>query len=351
MTTTSDAGSTRSERVHTTLTIKVTKLDFDAPDSKLQVAGKVAEANQYVPLNSFHTLDLELNRPYTLAKAEGWDSVAVQQLKEAVDSGKQRAMLWAIMMQEGVANICYVTEFQTKHVQHVTSPIPKKRSAGADSDKATRRFYILLFETMSRHMELNTTAPENLPPVLLASPGFTAQNFLEFVKQEAARGGSKTINALVKKITITHSSSANLQALAEVMKSPAVTSQLRDTKFARESQLLDEFYASLRRDDGKAWYGPKEILQCVEKGAVGRGGGVLLISNNLFRNQNVDERKKWVALVDRVRDVEGGEVRVLSEAHESGKRLEALGGIAALLSYPIYDLEDDEEGEDVTAGE
>jgi protein pelota len=142
-----------------------------------------------------------------------------------------------------------------------------------------------------------------------------------------------------------------LQALAEVMKSPAVTSQLRDTKFARESQLLDEFYASLRRDDGKAWYGPKEILQCVEKGAVGRGGGVLLISNNLFRNQNVDERKKWVALVDRVRDVEGGEVRVLSEAHESGKRLEALGGIAALLSYPIYDLEDDEEGEDVTAGE
>ena len=48
-------------------------------------------------------------------------------------------------------------------------------------------------------------------------------------------------------------------------------------------------------------------------------------------------------LVDRVREVEGGEVRVLSEAHESGKRLEALGGIAALLSYPIYDLDEDEE--------
>ena len=89
--------------------------------------------------------------------------------------------------------------------------------------------------------------------------------------------------------------------------------------------------------------GVKEVLQCVEKGAVGRGGGVLLISNNLFRNQDTTERKKWVALVDRVKDVEGGEVRVLSEAHESGIRLEALGGIAALLSYPIYELDEDEE--------
>jgi protein pelota len=136
------------------------------------------------------------------------------------------------------------------------------------------------------------------------------------------------------------------------LKSPAVTSQLKDTKFARETRLIDNFYDSIRRDDGKAWYGVKEVLQCIEKGAVGRGGGVLLINNNLFRSQNVEERKKWVALVDRVRDVEGGEVRVLSEAHESGKRLAALGGLAAMLSYPIYELEDEEnEGGELAEGQ
>jgi protein pelota len=187
--------------------------------------------------------------------------------------------------------------------------------------------------------------------VLFASPGFTAQNFLDYVREQAVASASKSLNALVKKITITHSSSANLQALAEVMKSKAVTSQLHDTKFARETVLLDNFYASLRRDDGKAWYGPKEVVKCIEKGAVGRGGGVLLISNNLFRNQDVSVRKKWVELVDQVRDVEGGEVRVLSEAHQSGKRLDALGGIAALLSYPIFDLDDDEEEEGEDGGQ
>lgn len=311
------------------------------------MAGKVAEANDVVSLGSFHTLDLELNREFGLSKAEGWDSIALQQLQDALDIGKSGSALWAVIMQEGEANICVVTDYQTKLVQRVTSTITKKRSLSGEHEKAIKRFYKLLFETLSRRIEINSISPEEMPTVLLASPGFTAANFLQYLKDEAVRIGGKNISAFVRKITVTHSSSANLAALAEVMKSPAIMSQLRDAKFARETQLLDRFYESLRRDDGKAWYGPKEVLKCVEKDAVGRGGGVLLISNNLFRNQDVAERKKWVALVDRVRERDGGEVRVLSEAHESGKRLEALGGIAALLSYPIYDLDEDEDEDEV----
>ena len=104
----------------------------------------------------------------------------------------------------------------------------------------------------------------------------------------------------------------------------------------------------LRKDDGRAWYGSKEVEKAVEKGAVGRGGGVLLISNALFRAQDVAIRRRWVSLVDQVRDLEGGEVRVLSSEHESGKRLEGLGGIAAILTFPLDDLDegdDDEDGE------
>lgn len=109
---------------------------------------------------------------------------------------------------------------------------------------------------------------------------------------------------------------------------------------------MDEFMTSLRKDDGRAWYGPKEVEMAVEKGAVGRGGGMLLISNSLFRAQDVGVRRRWVGLVDRVRDVEGGEVRVLSSEHESGSRLEGLGGVAAILTFPLEDLDDDDSGDD-----
>ena len=107
----------------------------------------------------------------------------------------------------------------------------------------------------------------------------------------------------------------------------------------------------LTKDDGRAWYGPREVEMAVEKGAVGRGGGVLLISNSLFRAQDVAVRRRWVRLVDQVRDGEGGEVRVLSSEHESGKRLEGLSGIAAILTFPLDDLEADEDGDGDEDGE
>lgn len=132
-----------------------------------------------------------------------------------------------------------------------------------------------------------------------------------------------------------------------MLKSPEVLVRLKDTKYARETRLMDEFMTSLRKDDGRAWYGPKEVEKAVEKGAVGRGGGVLLISNSLFRAQDVAVRRRWVGLVDRVKDVEGGEVRVLSSEHESGKRLEGLGGVAAILTFPLDDLDDDDVDDDL----
>ena len=58
------------------------------------------------------------------------------------------------------------------------------------------------------------------------------------------------------------------------------------------------------------------------------------------------ERQRWVSLVDRVRDVEGGEVRVLSSDHESGRRLDGLGGVAAILTFPIEDHDEEREEDD-----
>lgn len=140
--------------------------------------------------------------------------------------------------------------------------------------------------------------------------------------------------------------------LDAVLRTPEVLARLKDTKYARETQLMETFTTLLRRDDGRAWYGPREVERAVEKGAVGRGGGVLLISDGLFRAQEVGVRRRWVGVVDRVREVEGGEVRVLSAVHESGRQLEGLGGVAAILTFPLDDLDEgnDEEEEKGVVG-
>ncbi|KAJ8063217.1 hypothetical protein OCU04_008454 [Sclerotinia nivalis] len=292
----------------------------------------------WVKVGAFHTLDLELQRNFTLEKYDGWDSVALDVVKEAVREDKE-GVVPAVVMQEGMANICLITEHQTILKQRVETGIPKKRNGMAgDHDNGIQRFYQTTLETLLRHVDI--TQPR---PLLLASPGFVAQGFQKYILDEASRTGNKAVLANKKNFVVVHSSSGHLHSLNEILKSQEVLAKLSDTKYARETRFMDEFMTLLRKDDGRAWYGPAEVEKAVEKGAVGRGGGVLLINNELFRSQEIQVRKRWVRLVDKVKE-EGGEARILSSDHESGKRLAGLGGIAAILTYPLEDL--DEESED-----
>jgi len=335
----SGSGSRSNERVHTTLTIRVTKLDFDPQAAQLHVSGRVAEENKHVKLGSFHTLDLELQRNFTLEKAEGWDSVALDTLKEAVNQDA-KVQLWAVIMKEGLANICLVTDHQTILRQKIESNLPRKRAGSTEHEKQMQKFFQTTFDSLLRQLDL-----ANPKPLLLASPAYTATHFQSFIKAQAASGTNKGLRELLPKITVAQSASGHLHSLNEVLSSPAVTAKLSDTKFARETQLVDHFFTLIRKEDNRAWYGPRESEKAVEQGAVGKGGGVLLISNGLFRSQEIEVRKRWVKLVDEVKE-QGGEVRVLSSMHQSGRRLESLGGVAVICTWPIEDLDDGEVMED-----
>jgi protein pelota len=358
----SDTGSSTSKRIPLDLTISVISTDFDVASGQLHVAGRTATENEHVRLGSHHTLDLELNRKFVLEKGDGWDSVALEQLKEACDTEK-RAELWAVVMGEGLANICLITEHQTILRQRVEVAVPRKRKgdAGGGHDKGLERFFRTTLETLVRHLDLSAATTDakaqeqdKTVPLLLASAGFIATSFLAYIKAEATRTMDRPLLALLPSIVVAHSSGPHVHTLSEVLASPAITTKLSDTKYARETLLMDRFLELMRHDDGRAWYGPREVERAVDKGAVGRGGGVLMISNSLFRAQNIEERKRWVRLVDRVRETEGGEVRVLSSLHESGKRLEGLGSVAAILTFPLEDLDEsdgEEDGENGVDGE
>jgi protein pelota len=343
VTTESMTGSSTSKRVQTTLTLRVTSLDFDPQAAQLHVSGTVAEENEFVKRGSYHTLDLELQRNFSLEKADGWDSIALDLLKESIDQ-TSKAELWAVVMQEGLANICLVTNHQTILRQRIEVGLPKKRPGkpSGDHDKAEQRFFSTVLESLIRQLDM-----AHLKPLLLASPGFTATAFQQYIKTTASTKADKSLSALAAKSLVAHSASGHLHSLDEVMASPAVTSKLSDTRFARETALMNKFFDLLRKDDGRAWYGPKEVESAVEKGAVGRGGGVLLISDSLFRAQDIAVRRRWVTLVDKVAQEHGGEVRVLSSMHESGKRLEGLSGVAAILTFPLEDMDDFDGGEEI----
>jgi len=177
--------------------------------------------------------------------------------------------------------------------------------------------------------------------VLLASPGFVKDQFFDYMMQQAVKLDQKVLIENKAKFVLVHASSGFKHSLKEVLSDPTVMGKLSDTKAAGEVKVLDAFYTMLQTEPSKAFYG----LKHVEKADQAQAIEILLISDNLFRSRDFKQRKRYVELVDSVRE-SGGDVKIFSSLHVSGEQLEQLTGVAALLRFPMPELEEDSSDDD-----
>lgn len=328
-------GSSSSSRVRTTLTIRVESIDFDTQAQVLRLKGRNIEENQFVKMGAYHTLDLELNRKFQLTKRE-WDSIAIERVEMACDV-TQSADVAAVIMQDGLAHVCLITASMTLVRSKIDVAIPRKRKGNVQQhEKGLAKFYDAVIQGIIRHVNF-----EVVKCVLIASPGFVKDQFFEYMFQQAVKTDNKVLLENKSKFMLIHSSSGFKHSLKEILQDPAVVAKMSDTKAAGEVKALEQFYTTLQCEPAKAFYGKKHVIKAAEAQAV----ETLLISDNLFRCQDVATRKEYVQLVDSVRE-SGGEVKIFSSMHVSGEQLAQLTGVAAILRFPMPELEDSEDEHD-----
>ncbi|EFA12200.1 protein pelota [Tribolium castaneum] len=330
----SSTGSSTSNRVRTMLTIAVETIDFDTQACMLRLKGKNVEENQYVKMGAYHTLDLEMNRKFRLTKHE-WDSVSLERVEMACDPTKS-ADLAAVIMQDGLAQICLITSSMTIVRAKIEASIPRKRKNFIQQhEKALAKFYDNIIQGILRHIDFDI-----VKCVIIASPGFVRDQFYEYMFQMAVKTDNKTLLENKSKFMLIHSSTGFKHSLKEILQDPAVVNKISDTKAASEVKALEVFYTTLQCEPDKAFYGKKHVEKANEAQAI----ETLLISDNLFRCKDVNLRKEYVKLVDSVRE-NGGDVKIFSSLHISGEQLEQLTGIAAILRFPMPELDEDDESE------
>lgn len=118
---------------------------------------------------------------------------------------------------------------------------------------------------------------------------------------------------------------------------------MADTTAAEDVKCLENFFTMLHLDQDRAYYGYKHVVKANENMAI----ETLMITDELFRNQDLATRRKYVDLVESVRE-NGGQVRLFSSLHVSGEKLSQVSGVAAILRFPMPEIDDpdnDEEGE------
>ncbi|KAI9258094.1 hypothetical protein BDA99DRAFT_515201 [Phascolomyces articulosus] len=330
----SSTGSTTSQRTRMVLTITVESVDFDPQVGLLRINGRVTSENPHVKMGSYHTIDLELNRNFTLYKPE-WDVIALERVEDACDVTKQ-ADVAAIVCQEGLANVCFLTQHMTIVKQRIETPIPRKRKGSVTNhEKGLQRFYDQIYQAILRLLNFDI-----IKAVIIASPGFVREQVYQYIFDQAVKTDNKVLMENRSKFVLIHSSSGHKHALNEVMQDPAIQSKLADTKAASEVQALEDFYKMLNNDPDRAFYGINHVLKADAHGAI----GTLLVTDELFRSADIATRRRYVDLVESVRNT-GGEVRVFSSMHVSGEQLNLLSGVAAILTYPLPDIEMEDEEE------
>jgi len=323
--------SVETERIKVKLSLEIESVDFDPEGDEIRVGGKNLTKCEHIKLGAFHTITLDLGRAFELEKQE-WDQVDIDRLKSACDPTLS-ADLAVLLLTEGLANLVLVGGSCTTQRAKIEQNMPKKHGAAvAGYDKAMEKFYNNCLQAVLKHVDFNVVRC-----LVLAGPGFAKEQLKEHLEAEAVRQNLRPLIENKDKVVLAPASSAYKHSLKEVLKAPGIAEQIKDTMASREVRALGDFYSMLASDPARAFYGPGHVAAAAELGAI----QILLITDSVFRVNNVEKRRKVTKLVEGVREA-GGEVFVFSAMHVSGEQLSKLTGIAAILRFPLTELEDQE---------
>ncbi|MDR2866534.1 MAG: mRNA surveillance protein pelota [Methanomassiliicoccaceae archaeon] len=289
----------RAEKKRMTLSVRTEKIEFSDAELRLRVLGTITEGPQ--DIGQHHTLIFEVGETLTITK-ERWRETQLERLRKAVFESK-RPMVVFVSLDQDEASIAVLRQYGLKEMATIRS----MRSGKQYQEKETASVYH--DEIISK---LAATAEEGMPLVILG-PGFE--------KEALAESGKRTAPLLFSKAHVHHTGQSGMAGINELMKKGMGAEILRESRVAAEMESVEKLMEEIGKD-GLATYGPKQVEDAARAGAV----ETLLILDSRIREKDHDAV---------VKDAESqkGNVIIVSEKHDAGRQLAALGGIAAILRY------------------
>ena len=327
----SSTGSVQNEKKRITLSIRVEETTYDGHANAIHVKGVVCEESKFVKMNQYHTLDFLINQKVWIAK-EDWDNINLKRIDEACDFSK-KAEVGAVVLQEGLAHICLITSSITIPLQKIDTTVAKKRTGSTQHKHSLDKFLNNVVDAMIKHFDFL-----KLSAIIISSPGFLKDDLYRKIMSYATKMNLKPLLNFKSKFIVLHGSSGHFQSLQELLVDPSVQDKLKETKCLDQIREMQRFYETLGVDSGRAWYGYDHVRRALNSGAI----ETLLLSDELFRSPDVQIRNKYIQLAEDVEQV-GGKVFIISTMHVTGEQLRDLTGVAAILMFPLEELDSDND--------
>ncbi|MEK6920343.1 MAG: mRNA surveillance protein pelota [Nanoarchaeota archaeon] len=288
--------------------LKVEKVEFHKYANILRVSGKITGGPEDVQRGTYHTFNVEQETEITIRK-EQWLKYQLGKLKEAAETKQAKVLLCLVDREE--AFFAVMKRYGYEFLLEMKGEVQKK----ASPEKVKATFYqdvVKQLEEYDKRYELDK--------IIVASPGFWKEYLQEEIK-------NKTI---AKKVILATCSDVSKAGFEEVLKRPETRSALKDDNIVREINLVDDVMKEIVKD-GVATYGFKETAKAAENGAVSE----LLVTDALIQKMRQENTFGKLDRIMRIVDQANGNVHIVSAEHEGGKKLDGLGGIAAILRYKM----------------
>jgi protein pelota len=288
------------------LKIKVEKVDFVPETSSLRVLGTVTEGPEDVSKGSHHSFGFELNDSFTIFKSQ-WLRFQLDKLEEAA---KPKSNVLILVLDRDSASFALLKGSGYSLLSSLSGDVAKK-----DVEQQVKgNFFDAVAKSLGQYVDRYSPGS-----IVVGSPGFWKQEFSKSLSDE-----------LKEKIVFATCSSVGESGINELLKRDEVKSALKQDRITKEISAIESLLAEIHKE-GNVVYGLKETELAAESGAVER----LFVSDGFLQAlRQGEEYAKIDSLMRLVERTKGG-ILIISSDHEGGRKLDGLGGVAALLRFKI----------------
>ncbi|MDO8657065.1 MAG: mRNA surveillance protein pelota [Nanoarchaeota archaeon] len=290
-----------------TVTIEAETIQLDENGTCVRINGKIKEGPDEIPQGVYQAVELQEGEEFILQKVK-WLSYQKQKLQEATEK-KYSYLMCLFDREEALFALTKKKGFQILVELH--GEAQKKRT----TIEIKKDFYEEIIKALETYNARYT--PE---AIILSSPAFYKEDLLKKI----------TAPELKKKIVLVTCSDISERSLDEVIKSPELEKTMQTSRTRQEQVLVDEVLQEISKNN-LAVYGWKETKTASEAGAI----RILIVTDALIHTKKLaGDYAELDSIMKHIDDLQG-EIHILSSEQETGKRIDGLGGIAALLRYKM----------------
>lgn len=288
--------------------LRVEKVEFSKYANVLRVSGVIKEAPEDIPLGEHHTFNVDDNTAITIIKKQ-WLKYQLDRLKEAC-SEKRSSLLICVHDREE-AYFALFKKYGYEVLSHIQGEVQKKMEENIKKEN----FYLTIIKKINEYVDRY-----KIKQVIIASPAFWKEDLMKELKD----------TELKQKIILATCSSATKNGIEEVIKRPEVREALRQERAAKEINKVEELLAEIAKNN-LAVYGLRETEKASLIGAIKD----LLITDTFIQKSRSENFYEDVEKMMKTVDKTNGKVEIISSEHDGGKKLDGLGGIAAILRFKL----------------